>query len=103
MGAQTISGTMNSSVLSEVEKGAHLKHVEVNDKAAPVIENITLKENPFKKVASDLNQPHELKHVEDIKDTSAPVIDAGVHIKENGHNELMSEIVRRASQEVVSN
>ena len=94
---------------SHPEPGSHLgmtrsQHVEVNDKAAPMIDpEVKIKENPFKQVASDLTQPHELKHVEEIKDKSAPFIDPEVQIKENGHNNLMSEIVRRASTEVASN
>lgn len=86
------------SILGEVEKGTDLKHVEVNDKAAPVIENITLKENPFKKVATDLTEPHELKHVDQINDKSAPLIDSDAHIKPNHRNELMTELKKRTSE-----
>merc|ERR1711998_791076 len=90
-----------NSILGEVEKGTNLKHVEVNDKAAPVIEaDVKIKPNPFKQVEAELNQPHELKHVDEVKDKSAPLIEPDVQIKANGHNDLMSEI-RRASQENV--
>lgn len=87
---------MMNPVLGSIEKGASLKHVEVNDRAAPVIEPIQLKENPFKKVASDLNLPHELKHIADINDKSAPVIEPDIQIKENGHAAVMSEIVSKS-------
>ena len=93
-----------NSVLGDVEKGRVLKHIEVTDKAAPVIDpTVKIKENPFKQVASELNVPHELKHVAEMKDKSAPFIDESVQIKANGHSDLMSEIVRRASSEIVSN
>lgn len=86
------------SVLSEIENGANLKHVDVIDKAAPMIENVTIKENPFKQVANEIAKPHELKHVTDVNDKSAPYIEADVHIKPNAHNDVMSELQRRMSQ-----
>jgi len=91
-----------NSVLSEVTTGANLKHVETADKAAPVIDaNVQIKANPFKQVAAELSQPHELKHVEpqDTIDKSAPVIESNVQIKENKHGDLLSEIKRRVSTE----
>ena len=59
---------------------------------------VRVKENPFKQVVPDLTKPHELKHVEEVKDASAPFIDQEVHIKANGHSNLMGEIVRRGSE-----
>jgi len=86
------------TVLNDVTKGANLKHVEVNDKAAPMIENITLKENPFKKVTSELEQGRELKHVDQVNDKSAPYIEKDVQIKANGRDQLLSEIQKRKTE-----
>ena len=81
------------SFVADIPAGAQLKSVETVDKSAPVIDKeVKIGENPFKKVASDLLQPHELKHVAETVDKSAPVIDKDVKIGANKHAELMSEI-----------
>ena len=80
------------SFVADIASGASLKAVETVDKSAPVIEkDVKIGENPFKKVASDLVQPHALKPAETV-DKSAPMIDKAVKIGSNNRAELMSEI-----------
>jgi len=80
------------SFVADIPSGATLKSVETVDKSAPVIDKeVKIGENPFKKVASDLLQPHELKPAETV-DKSGPVIEKDVKIGSNNRAELMSEI-----------
>ena len=69
------------SFVADIASGASLKAVETVDKSAPVIEkDVKIGENPFKKVASDLVQPHELKPAETV-DKSASVINKAVRVR----------------------
>jgi hypothetical protein len=77
---------------SEIAKGAELKHVETDDKAAPKIEaDVKIGENKHGDLLSEVTKGAELKHVE-TDDKSAPKIDADVKVGENKHGDLMSEI-----------
>lgn len=88
---------MASPFLSDISKGADLKHVETADKSAPKIEpDVHISASPMNAVKDELKTEHQLKHV-DTNDRSAPVIEKDVHVHENPRPAIMAEIASRAA------
>ena len=91
---------VKESVLSEVTHAPELKHVEVADRSAPMIEaDVKLKPSPMPQLTKELTGSNvQLKHVE-TADHSAPVIDSNVTLKKSSMPALVDEIKRKASQD----
>jgi len=92
---------------------SHLKHAEIHDTSAPLIEkDVHIQENHHKDLFVEIQQPHDLKHTE-THDKSAPVIDSDIHLhksatlrlKENvAHaKDVIVENVEKAKEKLVEN
>ena len=82
----------DSGLLSDIAKGAELKHAETVDKSGPVIEEgTTIKESQRPALMADITKGAELKHAETV-DKSGPVIEEGTTVKESQRPALLAEI-----------
>jgi hypothetical protein len=81
-----------TGLLSEVEAPHELKHTDVNDKSSPAIPS-ALKTGDQKGLLEEVEKEgsSHLKHVEDIKDKSAPVIE-NVKVKKIDRKEILKEV-----------
>merc|ERR1719453_2277883 len=84
---------VKEGVLSEVAKTPELKHVEMADRSAPLIEaDVKLKPSPMSELTKQLTSTQlELKHVE-TADHSAPKVEADVRVQPSPMVALQKEI-----------
>jgi uncharacterized protein YjbJ (UPF0337 family) len=83
-----------SAVLSSIEKGAELKHVETTDKSKPQLEAekpIQLSKLDKGRLLSEIKEGAELKHV-DTEDKSTPALDKDLHLKTWDRQGFLGEV-----------
>ena len=77
----------------EIQKEHQLKHVDVQDKSAPVIESdVHIKKVDREPFLNEVAKGAELKHVDIAHDKSAPIIEPDVHLKTIDREGLLKEI-----------
>jgi hypothetical protein len=86
------------AVVADVPKGADLKHVETVDKAAPILEPVTIKKIDKEARLGEISKGADLKHVE-TSDKSAPVIE-DVKIKPATMPALVEQIKKGAKADI---
>jgi len=90
----------HTGLLEEVSKETNLKHVDnIQDKSAPVIENVQVKKIDRKEILRDVEKPHALRDVDDfVRDRSAPVIDPEYVAKKNEDRPKMMDQITKGPE-----
>jgi len=91
----------HTGLLEEVSKESHdLKHVDnIQDKSAPVIENVQVKKIDRKEILKEVEKPHSLRDVDDfVRDRSAPVIDPELKVKKTDDRPKMMEQIAKGPE-----
>jgi len=83
----------NPEVLLAVK--SNLKHAETRDTSKPVIEeNAHIFQNEHKALLAEIEQSHDLNHVETEHDASQPFIDSNIHIKEAPQVKVLEDVTQ---------
>jgi len=72
-----------------------LKPTETRDTSKPVIESdVHIFQNEHKALLAEIEQEHDLNHVNTEHDASVPVIDSDIQIKEAPQVRVLEEVVQ---------
>jgi hypothetical protein len=74
---------------------SQLKHTQTRDSSFPVIEkDVHIFENQHKSLLAEIEQQHDLSHVETTHDASIPFIDKDIHIKEAPQIKVLEDVTQ---------